>query len=50
MNHLDIFLVSWQVLNAFSGQADPEMKTKVIMRLTHLTDVQKLLEKCLAGA
>ena len=39
----------WQVLNAFAPQEDPEMRGKSITRLQTITNLYKVLEKCLAG-
>lgn len=48
----NLFLsLNWfrEVVNAFANQVDPEMKAKVITRLHNITDLQKVLEKTLAG-
>ena len=36
-------------MNAFTTQEDPEMRGKSIARLQSITDLCKVLEKCLAG-
>uniref|UniRef100_A0A670HZN1 FA complementation group D2 n=1 Tax=Podarcis muralis TaxID=64176 RepID=A0A670HZN1_PODMU len=38
-----------EVVNAFCQQDDPEIKGKVLTRLQNITELQCLLEKCLAG-
>ena len=39
----------FQVVNAFATQEDPEMRGKSIARLQSITDLCKVLEKCLSG-
>ena len=34
---------------AFAGEVDPDMKGKVIIRLMNITELQSLLESCMAG-
>jgi len=43
--------VNWfrEVVNAFATQEDPEMRGKSIARLQGITDLSKVLEKCLAA-
>lgn len=36
-------------MNAFATQEDPEIRGKSIVRLQNITDLCKVLEKCLAG-
>lgn len=36
-------------MNAFATQEEPEMRGKSIARLQNITDLCKVLEKCLAG-
>ncbi|XP_022104971.1 Fanconi anemia group D2 protein-like isoform X2 [Acanthaster planci] len=42
--------INWfrEVVNAFSGLTDPEMRGKVLSRLKNITEVQKHLQTCLA--
>ena len=40
---------NFQVVNAFATQEDPEMRGKSIARLQSITDLCKVLEKCLSG-
>ncbi|XP_077977229.1 Fanconi anemia group D2 protein-like [Glandiceps talaboti] len=44
------YSLNWfrEVINAFAGQTDTEMKGKVLTRLQNITETQNLLEKCLA--
>uniref|UniRef100_A0A8D0G882 FA complementation group D2 n=1 Tax=Sphenodon punctatus TaxID=8508 RepID=A0A8D0G882_SPHPU len=39
-----------EVVNAFCPQQDPETKGEVLMRLQNITELQSLLEKCLAAS
>ncbi|KAJ6667764.1 hypothetical protein lerEdw1_016085 [Lerista edwardsae] len=39
----------YEVVNAFCKEKDPEMKGKVLVRLQNITELQCLLEKCLAA-
>lgn len=43
------FALPFKVVNAFCQQDDPEIKGKVLTRLQNITELQCLLEKCLAG-
>lgn len=45
------YTLNWfrEVINLFSSQKEPEVLVKVIMRLQHITEVQTILEKCLAA-
>lgn len=38
-----------QVVNAFCGQKSPEMMGKVLTRLKHIVELQRILDKYLAG-
>lgn len=38
-----------QVVNGFCQQKSPEMKGKVLTRLKHIVELQRILEKYLAG-
>lgn len=38
-----------KVVNAFCKEKDAEMKGKVLVRLQNITELQRLLEKCLVG-
>ncbi|XP_070557572.1 Fanconi anemia group D2 protein-like isoform X2 [Ptychodera flava] len=38
-----------EIINAFASQTDSEMKGKVLSRLQNITEVQQVLEKCLAA-
>ncbi|KAJ8047067.1 Fanconi anemia group D2 protein [Holothuria leucospilota] len=38
-----------EVINAFAAFSDPELKAKVIGRIQHITELQPMLEKCLAA-
>uniref|UniRef100_A0A6I8MXM0 FA complementation group D2 n=1 Tax=Ornithorhynchus anatinus TaxID=9258 RepID=A0A6I8MXM0_ORNAN len=42
--------INWfrELVNAFCGQIDPDIKEKLIARLKHITDLQTVLEKYLA--
>ncbi|XP_043933530.1 Fanconi anemia group D2 protein isoform X2 [Protopterus annectens] len=44
------YAINWfrEIVNAFCNQKDPEMKGKVLIRLKNITELQPLLEKCLA--
>ncbi|XP_052284224.1 Fanconi anemia group D2 protein-like isoform X1 [Dreissena polymorpha] len=44
------YTINWfiEVVNGFAGQSDPEIKAKVITRLQNITEMQKILLKCLA--
>ncbi|XP_058844694.1 Fanconi anemia group D2 protein-like [Acipenser ruthenus] len=43
--------INWirEVVNAFCRQQDPEMKSKVMIRLQNITYLQSVLERCLAA-
>ncbi|XP_064631858.1 Fanconi anemia group D2 protein-like [Lineus longissimus] len=46
-----IFAINWmlETVNAFANQPDPEMRLKVNIRLQNISELRKVLEKCLAA-